>query len=85
MMIQEAKSGQPAGNEDKVETAWMGLKAPVEFFERLDRWREAQPHFVKPSRPAAIRWIVWQFLEGEAAKEAAKAAAVKAKRPKRRK
>jgi hypothetical protein len=38
----------------------LGLKAPVEFFERLDKWREQQ--IAKPSRPASIRWIVHQYL-----------------------
>ena len=47
---------------EKVETALMALKAPVEFFERLDRWRLRQPMTMKPSRPASIRWIVNQFL-----------------------
>jgi hypothetical protein len=45
-----------------VETAWLGLKAPVEWFEQLDAWREQQDFTPKPSRPAAIRWIVHQFL-----------------------
>jgi len=38
----------------------LALKAPVELFEELDRWREQQ--IGKPSRPASIRWIVHQFL-----------------------
>ena len=40
----------------------MQLKAPDEWFAKLDEWREKQDAFVKPSRPAAIRWIVFQFL-----------------------
>jgi hypothetical protein len=49
-------------NVERVETAWLGLKAPVEWFEELDAWRELQDFTPKPSRPAAIRWIVHQFL-----------------------
>ena len=41
----------------------LGLKAPVEWFEQLDAWREKQDFVPKPSRPAAIRWIVWTFLQ----------------------
>jgi hypothetical protein len=44
----------------QIPTMWLGLKAPVELFERLDRWREQQ--VARPSRPASIRWIVHQFL-----------------------
>jgi len=40
--------------------AGLALKAPTELFERLDRWCEQQ--VARPSRPAAIRWIVHQFL-----------------------
>ena len=42
-------------NVERVETAWLGLKAPVEWFEELDAWRELQDFTPKPSRPAAIR------------------------------
>jgi len=42
------------------------VKAPVEFFERIDRWceqqKEVQNMTIRPSRPAAIRYIVHQFL-----------------------
>jgi hypothetical protein len=42
------------------------VKAPVTFFERIDRWceqqKEAQGMTIRPSRPAAIRWIVHNFL-----------------------
>jgi len=52
-----------AKNDAGVPTTWLHLKAPVELFERLDRWREQQATGpVVPSRPAAIRWIVHQFL-----------------------
>jgi len=48
------------------QTTFISLKAPVEFFERLDRWRldvkERDGTVMAPSRPAAIRWIVHQFL-----------------------
>jgi hypothetical protein len=47
-------------------TMWLRLKAPVELFERIDRWceqqQEAQGMTMRPSRPAAIRWIVHNFL-----------------------
>ena len=49
-----------------VPTTWLHLKAPVELFERLDRWCEqeqARQHMtIRPARPAAIRWIVHNFL-----------------------
>jgi hypothetical protein len=48
--------------EEEVPTMLLHLKAPVELFERLDRWRLQQSGTVKPSRPASIRWIVHQFL-----------------------
>jgi hypothetical protein len=42
------------------------LKAPASFFERLDRWCEAEQQArgmtMRPSRPAAIRWIVHTHL-----------------------
>ena len=42
------------------------VKAPVTFFERIDRWceqqKEAQGMTIRPSRPAAIRYIVHHFL-----------------------
>jgi hypothetical protein len=41
------------------------INAPADFWQRLDQWRERQPNFVKPSRPATIRWIVDQFLVRE--------------------
>lgn len=45
---------------------YLSVKAPVDFFERIDRWceqeRERQGMTMRPSRPAAIRWIVHQFL-----------------------
>ena len=51
---------------DDVPTMWLNLKAPVELFERLDRWcerqKEAHDMTIRPSRPAAIRYIVHQFL-----------------------
>lgn len=52
--------------DDAVPTMLMTLKAPVEFFERLDRWCEQEQArrsmTMRPSRPAAIRWIVHNFL-----------------------
>jgi hypothetical protein len=52
--------------DDAVPTMLMTLKAPVELFERLDRWCEQQQRqrgmTMKPSRPAAIRYIVHNFL-----------------------
>lgn len=41
---------------------WLRLKAPDDFWRRLDHWCQQQGGVVKPSRPAAIRWIVHQFL-----------------------
>ena len=50
----------------KVPTTYISVKAPIELFERLDRWceqyKEREKITIKPSRPAAIRWIVHQFL-----------------------
>jgi hypothetical protein len=40
----------------------IGLRAPTGWFERLDTWRNQQDYTPPPSRPAAIRWIVDQFL-----------------------
>ncbi len=52
--------------DDDVPTMTLGLKAPVELFERLDRWCEQQKEkrdmTIRPSRPAAIRYIVHNFL-----------------------
>jgi hypothetical protein len=49
-----------------VETMWLHLKAPVEFFERIDRWcqqvKERDGTVMAPNRSAAIRWIVHNFL-----------------------
>jgi hypothetical protein len=51
---------------NEVPTMVLGLKAPVEWFERIDRWcaeqQQAQGMTIRPSRPAAIRYIVHQFL-----------------------
>jgi hypothetical protein len=70
---------------DDVPTMWMGLKAPVEFFERIDRWceqeRERQGMTMRPSRPAAIRFIVHNFL----LKQEQKAERKKVARPRRTK
>jgi len=54
------KKQQAETKPDPPEMVLLGLKAPVDFFERLDHWREQQ--IAKPSRPASIRWIVHQFL-----------------------
>jgi hypothetical protein len=59
----KTKSSKKPGHGD-FET--MGLKAPVDFFARLDRWREQHSDGTMiPSRPATIRWIVHNFLLGE--------------------
>jgi hypothetical protein len=58
---------------DKPEqTTTISLKAPTEFFERLDRWRErrGEGFVMKPSRPASIRWIVHRFLLSQEQKTA---------------
>ena len=70
-----AKRETESKNDERVETAWLGLRAPVDWFEKLDQWREQQDFTPKPSRPASIRWIVWQFLqtqEGRTAKRASR-------------
>jgi predicted transcriptional regulator len=45
------------------------VKAPVELFERLDRWCERMQRernmTMRPGRPAAIRYILDQFLQRE--------------------
>jgi hypothetical protein len=55
-----------AKSEPDVPTMWVRLKAPVELFERLDRWRERYKaehgSVMAPDRQAAIRWIVHNFL-----------------------
>jgi hypothetical protein len=59
-------------------TMYLSLKAPVSFFERLDRWceqqKKAQGMTIRPSRPAAIRYILHNFLlkEEERAKRNSK-------------
>jgi hypothetical protein len=55
-------------------TELLALRAPVEFWQHLDQWRSQQ--IAQPSRPASIRWIVWQYLQ--------KAEARAAKQPKRK-
>jgi hypothetical protein len=42
-------------------TELLALRAPVDFWQHLDSWRERQ--IGNPSRPASIRWIVWQYLQ----------------------
>jgi hypothetical protein len=58
----------------QIPTMRIGLKAPVEFFEQLDRWRQMvkqREHMVRlPDRQAAIRFIVHHYLEAERAKAA---------------
>jgi hypothetical protein len=48
---------------ERAKTMMMQLKAPDEWFKAVDEWCEKQNAFIKPSRPAAIRWIVWTFLQ----------------------
>jgi hypothetical protein len=59
----EAAMAKP---EPDLPTMWLQVKAPVELFERLDRWRERykseHASVMAPSRQAAIRWIVHNFL-----------------------
>lgn len=59
-------------SDEKIATTLLALKAPVEFFERIDRWcqwvKERDGMTVTPSRPRAIRYIVDQFLVKEEAK-----------------
>jgi hypothetical protein len=55
-----------AATEPVEEFEWLKLKAPGDFWQRLDRWREhyklKEKTVMAPTRPAAIRWIVHQFL-----------------------
>jgi len=76
MQTKRAREKSERDKSERVPTALLGLKAPVEWFEKLDAWRELQDFTPKPSRPAAIRYIVWRFLDKEAQRAA--------KRPKRR-
>jgi hypothetical protein len=73
-----------ASDNDDVPTMSLHLKAPVELFERLDRWCEQwkleNNRVMTPSRPAAIRWIVHNFLLKQ---EQRGAKAKRAKRPQR--
>jgi hypothetical protein len=52
---------------DGTETTLLHLKAPVELFERLDVWCEwmqrAKGMTLRPTRPAAIRYILDQYLQ----------------------
>jgi len=57
-----AKLREETGPE-RAKTMMMQLKAPDEWFKAVDEWCEKQDAFIKPSRPAAIRWIVWTFLQ----------------------
>jgi hypothetical protein len=60
-------------SDPTVATMWLHLKAPVEFFERIDRWcaqqQAAQRMIIRPTRPAAIRYIVHNFLERQERKK----------------
>ena len=51
---------------EAIATTWLHIKAPVDFVERIDRWREhykvEHDMVVTPSRPAVVRWIVYNFL-----------------------
>jgi hypothetical protein len=63
------KKQEVTAKPEPPETILLALKAPIDFFERLDRWceqiAERERMTMKPSRPMAIRWIVYQFLEGK--------------------
>ena len=61
-MIKEPAKGTVKSAMLSEPTELLALRAPVEFWQRLDKWCEQQDVFLKPSRPAAIRWIVHQFL-----------------------
>jgi hypothetical protein len=65
------------------DAVYMALKVPPEFLDKLDQWRERQ--IGKPSRPASIRWITYQFLLREEERTARKAKrAAKPQRPAKR-
>jgi hypothetical protein len=71
-------------SEDAVPLRTVPLRAPVEFFDRIDRWcqyvKERDQTVLTPHRTAAIRWIVDQFLRKEEALMARKKL-VKKRRP----
>ena len=50
----------------EVEKSHLMLKAPDFWFEKLDQWRGQQ--IGNPSRPASIRWIVFEYLSAQEAK-----------------
>ena len=72
-----AKRETESKNDERVETAWLGLRAPVDWFEKLDQWREQQDFTPKPSRPASIRWIVYQYLTKQEQRTASRKAAAR--------
>jgi hypothetical protein len=55
-----------ANKRDEVPTMSLNLTAPVDLFERIDRWREQwrieNNKVIAPTRSATIRWIVHNFL-----------------------
>ena len=51
----------PIGTRRKVKNTHVGLEMPSKLVDRLDVWREQQ--FVVPSRNAAIRRILEEFLD----------------------
>jgi metal-responsive CopG/Arc/MetJ family transcriptional regulator len=59
-------------NRHEQELGWLSLSMPKPLVERLDEWIANQD--ANPGRPAAIRWIVDQFLQQERAQDAAAAA-----------
>jgi hypothetical protein len=71
--------------ESDIPTAWLHLKAPVEFFELIDEWCEKEQARrgmrLRPSRPAAIRFIVYNFLMKTKTKKKGSATPSRSKKP----
>jgi hypothetical protein len=76
-----SRKNQTEQKED-VATTWLHVKVPVDFVERIDRWRAnykaAQGVVMMPSRPAVVRFMVHERLtkdEQRAAKKSSRKAA----------
>lgn len=78
-----------AMQDDDVPTLTQPVKAPVALFERLDRWcewtRARDGMTMRPSRPAAIRYILDQFLTREEERMAKRSVREAAKKKLKRK
>jgi hypothetical protein len=61
-LVTQKKRGRPAIGQDPVLTFRLGL----EFKQAIDRWRSMEPD--KPSRSAAIRWLIGEGLMAQSKK-----------------